>query len=510
MSSFQISTAGIHDQRVDVRIIFIQQKDDIAPQLHDIADSYPNIELLAKKRQFTGSLGDTLILPLASDRDSLCYYMLVGLGKLAGSSTTIFEHYRRAVAKSVRAAVGLRATSVAIQVPSIRLFLDSSVEYLVQETVIICSMAQYHFDDFITQQDRKETVIQATTICVEQADQNAAQQGLTRGQMLADAVNAARRWIDAPPIHATPSYLSGKAQEIGRKHHLKTTIFGEQEIIKMGMGGLAGVSAGSEVDCQLVVMEYHTDKKDAPTLAFVGKGITFDSGGLSLKPAQSMESMKDDMSGAAAVISAMEVIAQLKPDVNVIALAPLSENLPSGKATKPGDIIKFYNGKTAEVKNTDAEGRLILADALSYAIKHYKLDAIIDLATLTGACAYALGPFYSGLMSQHDDLVEKIQKASDIAGEYVWRLPMTDDYKRAIKSDVADICNIGDGRIKAGAITAAHFLQHFVGDVPWAHLDIAGTAFDVPNIPYFRSGATGVGVRMLVALACNWNNFTKN
>jgi leucyl aminopeptidase len=200
----------------------------------------------------------------------------------------------------------------------------------------------------------------------------------------------------------------------------------------------------------------------------------------------------------------MEVIAQLKPNVNVIALAPLSENLPSGKATKPGDILKFYNGKTAEIKNTDAEGRLILADALSYAVKHYKPDAIIDIATLTGACAYALGPYFTGLMSEHDDLVAKIEAASKKVGDPVWRLPMTSDYKQAIKSEVADICNIGDGRIKAGAITAAHFLQHFVGSTPWAHLDIAGTAFDVPNIPYFRSGATGAGVRLLIGVVMNW------
>jgi leucyl aminopeptidase len=210
------------------------------------------------------------------------------------------------------------------------------------------------------------------------------------------------------------------------------------------------------------------------------------------------------MSGAAAVINTMEVIAQLKPKVNVIALAPLSENLPSGKATKPGDIIQFYNGKTAEIKNTDAEGRLILADALSYAVKHYKPDAMVDIATLTGACAYALGPYFTGLMSQHDDLVAKIEAAAKKSGDYVWRLPMTNDYKKAIKSDVADICNIGDNRIKAGAITAAHFLQHFVSDVPWAHLDIAGTAFDVPNVPYFRSGATGAGVRLLIELVMSW------
>ena len=236
----------------------------------------------------------------------------------------------------------------------------------------------------------------------------------------------------------------------------------------------------------------------------MGKGITFDSGGLSLKPPQYMETMKEDMSGAAAVIATMQAIAQLKPKVNVIGITPLSENLPSGKATMPGDVITFYNGKTAEVRNTDAEGRLVLADALSYAVKHYKLDALVDVATLTGACAYALGPFFTGLMSQHDKLTKRLQESADRSGDRVWPLPLHDDYKVAIKSAIADICNIGSKKYNAGAITAGFFLQNFVGDTPWVHLDIAGTAFDVPDVSYYRPGATGVGVRLLIDLALNW------
>ena len=214
--------------------------------------------------------------------------------------------------------------------------------------------------------------------------------------------------------------------------------------------------------------------------------------------------MKEDMSGAAAVLATMEAIAQLKPKINVIGVLALAENLPGGDALKPGDIVRFYNGKTAEVRNTDAEGRLVLADALSYAVKHYKPTAMIDVATLTGACAYALGPYYTGLMSPDDALAKAIKVAGESSGDVVWRLPMTADYRRAIRSQVADICNIGTEKIMAGAITAAHFLEHFVGDVPWAHLDIAGTAFNVPNLPYYRPGATGVGVRLLVELARSW------
>ena len=331
-----------------------------------------------------------------------------------------------------------------------------------------------------------------------------------------------KHWVDSPPSHLTPQHLVTKAHEIAQRNNLKFTAFHEKEVIHMGMGGLAAVSRGSEIDCALIILEYKAQSenasysaksgvypelvegKDRPTLCFVGKGITFDSGGLSLKPADSMETMKEDMSGAAAVLCAIDALAQLKPDINIIAIAPTSENLPSGKATKPGDIVTFYNGKTAEIKNTDAEGRLILADALSYAVKHYKPNIIVDLATLTGACARALGPVYSGLFSEHESLIKKLHEAGNISGDRLWQLPMGDDYKKAITSTVADICNIGSKQIMAGASTAAHFLQHFVDDTVWAHIDIAGTAFDVPNISYYRPGGPGVGVRLLIALAMNW------
>ena len=214
--------------------------------------------------------------------------------------------------------------------------------------------------------------------------------------------------------------------------------------------------------------------------------------------------MKDDMAGAAAVISTMEMIAHLKPRVNVVAFAPLSENMPSGNATRPGDVVQFYNGKTAEIKNTDAEGRLILADALSYAVKHYSPDAIIDFATLTGSCSYALGPFFAGLMSQHEELTQRILSAGQRSGDRVWPLPFHDDYKPAVRSTVADLCNEGSSTYRAGAITAGFFLQNFVGTVPWVHLDIAGTSFNVPDMSYYRPGATGFGVRLLADLFMHW------
>ncbi|HTM05784.1 MAG TPA: leucyl aminopeptidase [Patescibacteria group bacterium] len=483
-----------------VHVRFVHS-DEQTLQLDAVRLLHPTIENILTARHFKGSAGEVVSIPLPASAES--YLMIVGIGSKNKHTFLCVESYRRAIAKVIRAAIGLYAPSVSIHLPEAQLF-NCTLEYLIEQTTIIAQMSTYHFDQYITDQDRKEHRIHDVYLITDAAENQLHQKATHQGSIIGKAVNQARHWIDTPPLDATPLFLSEKAVEIGKIHNLKVTVFDEKQIINMGMGGLAGVSRGSDVDCQLVIMEYKSTTPNASTLALVGKGITFDSGGLSLKPAASMESMKDDMSGAAAVINTMEVIAQLKPNINVIALAPLSENLPSGKATKPGDILKFYNGKTAEIKNTDAEGRLILADALSYAVKHYKPDAIIDIATLTGACAYALGPYFTGLMSEHDDLVAKIEAASKKVGDPVWRLPMTGDYKKAIKSEVADICNIGDGRIKAGAITAAHFLQHFVGDTPWAHLDIAGTAFDVPNIPYFRSGATGAGVRLLIGVVMNW------
>lgn len=429
------------------------------------------------------------------------HLLVVGLGKKNKSIS--IETYRRVVGTIIRKTQALKCSSLALELPEAKLFgVDAS--YLAQQTAIIAELAQYQFADYITIESRKETEIIDLVMCVNQKIKKDAQEGVAEGQIIAQAVNKTRHWIDLPPSDLTPPELADRAQVIAKKQGLKITIFNEKQVNEMGMGGLAGVSRGSDLDCRLLILEYKAKSKSAPTIAFVGKGITFDSGGLSLKPAQSMEDMKVDMSGAAAVVATMEALAQLKPEINVIGIAPLAENLPSGKALKPGDIVRFYNGKTAEVKNTDAEGRLILADALSYAVKHYKPDAIIDVATLTGACEVALGKFFAGMMSVDDALADRVQNASDKSGDRVWRLPLHDDYKAAIVSPVADLANIGSSRYRAGTITAGHFLKNFVDDVPWVHLDIAGVANDVPDMPYFRPGATGFGVRLLTALAMDW------
>jgi leucyl aminopeptidase len=250
-------------------------------------------------------------------------------------------------------------------------------------------------------------------------------------------------------------------------------------------------------------MEYRADEK-APVIALIGKGVTYDTGGISLKGASFMEGMHYDMSGAAAVIATMNIIAQLKPKVNVVGITPLVENMPSGKASRQDDIIRAMNGKTIEIKNTDAEGRLILADAICYAEKFYKPDVMIDIATLTGACMRALGYFYSGLMTDDEYLLEQLPKLGQKTGDRVWALPFDEDYKPANKSKVADIANSGSVRYHAGAITAAWFLRSFVEKTPWAHLDIAGTADSVPDINYLGKTSAGAGIRLLTEFVLNY------
>lgn len=493
----------------DAHVIFTTISFDPQELLEPLfAQAFPALKKLIVQRNFTGKLGQVFSAPI-SDNSKNYVLILVGLG--SGDKKISLESYRRGLGRIVRTAEQLRLTSLAVQLPESSVF-GSDDEFLAEQTATIFKMAQYHYDTLITDSDRKIVNINTIELSAAEERHKMLNRGISTGLIIGSAVNTARVWVDTPPSLLPPKELALEAKKIAQKHDLKLTIFTEPDIIKMGMGGLASVSRGSEQDCQLVIMEYtpstkKTGSKKIPTLALVGKGITFDSGGLSLKPASSMETMKEDMSGAAAVISAMNAIAQLKPACNVIAVTPISENMPSGSATKPGDVARFYNGKTAEIRNTDAEGRLILADALSYTVKHYTPDAIIDLATLTGACSYALGPFFSGLMSPagSEKFAQAVITAAERSGDAVWQLPLNADYGAAIRSSIADICNMGNPKYRAGATTAACFLQNFVGNTPWVHLDIAGTAFDVPDISYYRSGATGVGVRLLIELVRSYN-----
>ena len=314
--------------------------------------------------------------------------------------------------------------------------------------------------------------------------------GLARGQAIAEGVLLARECANRPGNHCTPTYLAEQARELARTHGLQVTVLGQKEVEKLGMGSFLAVARGSHEPLKFIVLRYDgATKKDAP-LVLVGKGITFDTGGISIKPAAEMDEMKFDMGGAASVLGTFRAVAELKPRINLVGLIPACENMPGGSAIKPGDVVTSLSGQTIEILNTDAEGRLILCDALTYA-ERFKPAAVVDIATLTGACVVALGHHHSGLFSPSDELAQQLLEASRKGLDPAWRLPLDDEYDEGLKTNFADMANVG-GR-PGGAITAARFLRKFTGNFTWAHLDIAGTAWKSGA----AKGATGRPVPLL-------------
>ncbi|MFH1169081.1 MAG: leucyl aminopeptidase [Chloroflexota bacterium] len=328
----------------------------------------------------------------------------------------------------------------------------------------------------------------------------AVQQGCNRGTVLAEAANLARDLVNEPSNYMTPANMAEAARKLAESYGLEITVLEREQMAEQGMGALLGVAQGSHQPPKFIVLRYKGSGAGGIDMALVGKGITFDSGGISIKPSEKMEEMKGDMAGGASVMAAISAIARLKAETNVMAVIPATENMPGGSALKPGDVLTAMNGKTIEIISTDAEGRLILADALSYTGK-IGAKAIIDVATLTGACRVALGDICTGAFSNNQELLNRVVAAGNEAGENAWPMPMFDEYKEQIKSDVADIKNVG-GRW-GGAITAAKFLAEFVDSTPWVHLDIAGTSDTDRDKGYLVKGATGVPVRTLVNLALN-------
>jgi len=357
-------------------------------------------------------------------------------------------------------------------------------------------MGLFETDKYRTK-DKEQRELDRIVVVIEGADEKAVQRGAERGGVVGEAANFTRDLANEPGGYMTPTILAARAKESARKFGLTFDVLDQKQMEKLGMGSLLGVSRGSDEPPKLIVMKYEPKrgKRGKKLLALVGKGITFDSGGISLKPGENMELMKYDMTGAATVIGTMRAIAQLRPSIPVLGVAPCSENLPSGKATKPGDVLKAMTGKTIEVINTDAEGRLVLADAIAYA-KKLGATRIIDMATLTGAVSVALGDVNTGILGTDQALIDGVIAAGKEVGEKFWQLPLDKEYSSQIKSDIADIKNVG-GR-KAGTITAAAFLKEFADGVSWAHLDIAGTAWGDDAKPYRAKGPTGVAVRTLV------------
>lgn len=420
--------------------------------------------------------------------------LVVGLGKKEEFAT---EKLRNAMGEAVRA---LRQHSCKSAATVLHDAGDGVVDATEAAQAIAegCLLGLYQFRKHLTKKDEQKEIDELTILEKDASKQNLINKGLNQGVMVADAVILARNMVNEPANFMTPSHMAQIARETADKNGLDVMIMDRGQMEKEKMGALLGVAQGSNQPPKFIVLKYSGDASVKSSIGFIGKGLTFDSGGISLKPQDFMSDMKGDMAGGAVVIAAIGAIAALKLKINVTAIVPATENLPGGKALKPGDVLKASNGKTIEVVNTDAEGRLILADALSYAVKN-GISPLVDLATLTGACHVALGDLYAGLFANNQKVADNVIKAGKKAGESLWQLPLPEEYKELNKSDVADIKNSG-GRY-GGAITAALFLQEFVGKTPWVHLDIAAPFMSDKTKGILVKGATGFGVRTLISLA---------
>ncbi|MBQ31023.1 MAG: leucyl aminopeptidase [Deltaproteobacteria bacterium] len=494
------SSKLLSDEKLDALVVFVSEDSDLRRNgLSNLPRALKKpLSSLMELGVFSGKKGTKhhLVTGDATWKQAL----LVGLGpvdKLDG------EGLRRAAGKVGQNLSGLKADTVGVLVtPLLKKSGKLSLGTVLAEGI---QLGAYEFKQYKSPDDDSPKKLAKLRVCDPRKLTDS--KSVKVGTVLAEATNSARTLGNTPPNDLRPQQVAEHAQALAKRHKLKCKVLEEQDMQKLGMGMLLGVSQGSEEPAKLIILEYRPAGAKQ-TVALVGKGITFDSGGLSLKPGKGMEEMKYDMCGSAAVLGAMSAVAQLKPKVNVIGVVAASENMPSGTAQRPGDIVTAYNGKRVEVLNTDAEGRLVLGDALAYTVDKLKPDAIIDLATLTGACIVALGHYIAGAVTNNDELMGQVQGTAQRTGERVWQLPSDPEYGEAIKSNHGDLKNIADGG--AGTIIGGVFLEHFVGDTPWVHLDIAGVAWGVKSIDYHPSNsATGFGVRLLLDLLQQWRPLKK-
>ena len=457
------------------------------------------IQKIWKQGDFEGKLQQTATL-YPQDETGIGRVILVGLGKVEDFSA---DKLRRAGAKAGQTARSLKVKSLAVALAANELGL--SWEVATEASVEGIILGLYQFSEYKTLDRDAINEIKNLTILVRDNNQiPLVKKAADRAEKICRAVYLTRNLVSSPANDMTPGVMAREALNIAKgSKKMKTTVLEAADMKRLGMNALLGVARGSDEPAKFIIIEYQGAGKKKPPIVLVGKALTFDSGGISLKPADKMDEMKTDMAGGAAVIGAISAAANLELTVNIVGLIPATENLPGGKACKPGDILKSMSGKTIEVINTDAEGRLILADALAYAGR-FEPAAIIDIATLTGACIVALGDQVIGMMGTDETLKSRIKKASEQTGELLWELPLWENYQELVKSDIADFKN-STGR-PGGAITAAAFLSKFVGPYPWVHLDIAGPAWQTKDQGYHPKGASGVGVRLFVQLLRNWSD----
>ena len=437
-------------------------------------------------KDMEGKLGKLSIIPAKNPAQRI---LLAGLGKKENLTNDTIRFVSGKVALKARE-LKLKEFAV-ITPPNFLTDQNSSVSQIIEG----CKMALYKFDKF-----KSEKADNSPDLTIIVSKSKKILQTIKTAQIVAEGAIFTKSIANLPPNECTPTTLASLAKTISKKNKMKCSIISQPELKKKGFGGITSVGQGSKNEPKLIILEYNHGSRNDKPIVLVGKAVTFDTGGISLKSGEKMDEMKFDKCGGCTILGIMKAVSELKLPINLVGIIPSVENMPGGESYRPGDIIKLYGGKTAEILNTDAEGRLILADALAYGEKHYSPKTIIDFATLTGACIIALGNNVAGMVSNNEKLAKKINEASQRTTEEVWELPLNQDYMDMIKSDVADMKNIGIGRA-AGTITAAAFLRNAIENTPWAHIDIAGVAWTqiaTKEKSYNPKGATGFGVRLIL------------
>ncbi|MCE2951396.1 MAG: leucyl aminopeptidase [Alphaproteobacteria bacterium] len=486
----KVSFSSTQACATDPVVVFSFEKTLTAPAKEIDTALHGALTKALEKSRFKGKVGQTLELnaPVGFEASRV---LLVGLG--AEDKLTVQEAAKAGgSAYAALASTPEKGFCVKIEGIKTNSVFEDTLAAAVAQGILLRS---WRCDQFKTKQKPEEKpALESVCVCV--SDASAAQKAFAPLEAVTKGAFFTRDVVTLPPNILYPESYAKRIQEDLSPLGIKVEILSLETLKKLGMGALIGVGQGSEKDSCVVVMEWQGGQKDAAPVAFVGKGVTFDTGGISLKPAQSMDEMKYDMAGSAAVVGVLKSLALRKASVNAVGVVGLVENMPSGSAQRPGDIVTTMSGQTVEVLNTDAEGRLVLADALWYTQDRFKPQFMVNLATLTGAIVVALGDQFAGLFSNNDELCDRLTSAGQKTGEKLWRLPLDEAYDKDINSPIADMQNISEGR-KAGSITAAQFLQRFVNDTPWAHLDIAGMAWAHKDMALCAKGATGFGVRLL-------------
>ncbi len=478
------------DQKCDALVLFIPEKGEPSEIFRAVDKKLKNkLSTLLKEEHFQPKPGESLVYH-TNGAIKPSRIIVTGLGDPAKWNDELF---RRATAAATLAARNSACSNVAYTIPA-----ESSEkrEKLIRAMVEGALLSTYRFLKFKTKEEeiQPQKRIQRMTFLTESNARTKA--SIDKAKISADATSFARDLVNEPGNNLNPQVLEEIAEKVAKESGLEFRVLEVPELKKLGAGAILGVGSGSKIPPRLIQLTYRSGKEKAKKTALVGKGITFDSGGLSLKPSKSMETMKCDMAGAAAVLCAMRSLPELRPDQDVIGILCAAENMPSGSAIRPGDVLRAMNGKSIEIINTDAEGRLVLADGLCWAVKEGATE-IIDLATLTGACVVGLGPYVAGIMGNHQDLVQRLIDAGNRTGESFWQLPVPDEYDYMVKSDIADIKNLAPNS-EAGAIQGALFLREFIGKAKWVHLDIAGPAWYDKDFFYIPKNGSGFGVRTLL------------